>query len=262
MADEIALLKAVLSGPDEDAPRLSFAEWCEGRSEPTTRARGDFIRTQLSLANLDVTAHPREEYSLRYQSEKLDRRHHQDWGGEVGALVEEYRFDRGFVEFVGLPAEEFLELASGVFALAPIRHLRLTEVTHVAGVLFDSPHLSAIRSLDLSRCGLADSEVAQLAASPYLTELRWLSLAENEVGVAGAGALAASFSLPHLRYVNFRGNRFEPNLRHTFDGGDVIDSWLPDDGIALEEQYGRLPWLRHAATGVMDTIPNRFRLGT
>ncbi len=262
MADEIELLKAVLSSPDEDVPRLSFAQWCEGRSDPPTTARGDFIRTQLSLANLDVTAHPREEYSLRYQSEKLDRRYHQDWGGEVGALVEEYRFDRGFVEFVALLAGEFLELASRVFSLAPIRHLRLTEVSRAEGVLFNSPHLSGIRSLDLSRCGLADSDVAQLAASPFLTELRWLSIAENEVGVEGAGALAASFSLPHLRYVNFRGNRFEPNLRHTFDGGYVVDSWLPDDGMALEEQYGRLPWLRHAANGVMDAIPNRFRLGS
>jgi uncharacterized protein (TIGR02996 family) len=41
------LLAAVLAEPDDDTPRLIFADWCEDNGEP---GRAAFIRTQIAIA--------------------------------------------------------------------------------------------------------------------------------------------------------------------------------------------------------------------
>jgi uncharacterized protein (TIGR02996 family) len=47
MSDEAALLAAIMSHPDEDTPRLVYADWLDenGASE-----RAEFIRLQIGLA--------------------------------------------------------------------------------------------------------------------------------------------------------------------------------------------------------------------
>jgi uncharacterized protein (TIGR02996 family) len=48
VSDEEALLRAIWAEPDDDAPRLVYAEWLEenGQSE-----RAEFIRVQCVLAH-------------------------------------------------------------------------------------------------------------------------------------------------------------------------------------------------------------------
>jgi uncharacterized protein (TIGR02996 family) len=45
--NEKAFLEAVLANPDDDAPRLIFADWLEERGQA---ARAEFIRLQIRLA--------------------------------------------------------------------------------------------------------------------------------------------------------------------------------------------------------------------
>ncbi|HUR53454.1 MAG TPA: TIGR02996 domain-containing protein, partial [Gemmataceae bacterium] len=47
MTDGDALLAAILAEPDEDTPRLMYADWLE---EEGRRERAEFIRTQIALA--------------------------------------------------------------------------------------------------------------------------------------------------------------------------------------------------------------------
>jgi uncharacterized protein (TIGR02996 family) len=48
MADESAFRAAVLAAPDDDGPRLVYADWLEERGDPY----GELIRTQCKLAGL------------------------------------------------------------------------------------------------------------------------------------------------------------------------------------------------------------------
>jgi uncharacterized protein (TIGR02996 family) len=48
MSDEPALLKAIIAHPDEDTPRLAYADWLDEHGAPL---RADFIRTQCRLAS-------------------------------------------------------------------------------------------------------------------------------------------------------------------------------------------------------------------
>src|SRR5262245_28444157 len=58
--DGSALLAAILAHPDEDTPRLVYADWLDEqaaeRSEPVPCPRAEFIRVQCELAQLDRTA--------------------------------------------------------------------------------------------------------------------------------------------------------------------------------------------------------------
>ena len=49
MSERDAFLQAVCEHPEDDAPRLVFADWLEEHGDP---ARADFIRTQIELAKL------------------------------------------------------------------------------------------------------------------------------------------------------------------------------------------------------------------
>lgn len=261
MAKEDELLKAVLDSPDDDAPRLAYADWCEQQSDPQTRARGEFIRAQITLVNLGQGMPHEQKFELGYREETLERDYRLAWAGSLATLVDDFQYDRGFVELVALSARGFLDRAPQLFALAPIRHLKLTEVRIVADELFASPHLRKIRSLDISRCGLNDAHIKMLAESPELRQLRWLSVAENNIGFDGADALAASTQLKRLTYANFFGNPVNPCAKYSQENEFIMATWLPDEGKLLEARHGYVPWLHRDAQTIYDLVPDRFRLG-
>lgn len=52
MTTQEALLAAILADPDDDLPRLAYADWCE---EMGNQARADMIRAQLADPNDNLT---------------------------------------------------------------------------------------------------------------------------------------------------------------------------------------------------------------
>ena len=253
MTQEDALLGAVLAAPDDDAPRLAFADLMDSAGDP----RGRFIRMSLDLARLDPEA-PRATI-LAVEVGELADQHGASWAGPVAALVAHYVFHRGFVAEVTLTARALLDHAPQLFAAAPIQHLNLTGTSGLEAELFGSPHLARIRSLRLNQCGLDDDALRLLADSPHLGELRWLSLLFNRIGLPGAEALAASKRLPRLAYVDFTGNPVDPGRQFATDQGVVADSWLPEEGELLDEKYGPIPWLHYEAKTMADLPPSRYR---
>jgi|SRR5579883_697815 len=53
MSDESALLAAIFAYPDEDTPRLIYADWLEEHGQPE---RAEFIRLQITLTSEYTTA--------------------------------------------------------------------------------------------------------------------------------------------------------------------------------------------------------------
>ena len=49
MSIEQAFLADIIAHPDDDAPRLIYADWLEENGQPE---RGEFIRLQIKLATL------------------------------------------------------------------------------------------------------------------------------------------------------------------------------------------------------------------
>src|SRR5436190_4390863 len=107
MREREALLAAVCEAPDDDAPRLVFADWCEEHGEPH---RAEFIRLQLRLAALDEDD-PAREVPERRETE-LWAAHHTQWKAEIPrwpGVKTEGRFRRGFAESACFTAGAFVK---------------------------------------------------------------------------------------------------------------------------------------------------------
>lgn len=257
MATETELLKLVLAKPDDDAPRLAYAEWCAALPDPIVKARADLIRLQLAASR------QRQRFGgPAADARKLIAIHGPRWIASSGLtpLVADAEFVRGFPECVTVPARTWMEKATDLRALAPIRHLNLVGCIGNFREAIQSEAMEGIRSIGIRQQGIVDTDLAALATSLHLHSLRWLSVAENAVTETGAVAIAGSSLLPELRWVNFHENPFNPNERHSHDQGAVVESWLPPEGEALERRFGRLRWLRSGAENIYDTEPDRFTL--
>ena len=261
MADQDAPLSAVLNNPDDDAPRVAYADWCARQDDAPNQARAEFIRLQIEMAHMDRAAVNRgEAYHQRHRESELTREYGARWAGLVAGMVTSYEFDRGFVELLALRARNWLDRAALLHGMAPIRHLNLTRARDAAQELLSSPSLGLIRSLSLDSCGLTDDHIAMLAGSPAVTELRWLSIADNQVSMRGAEAMAASPYLKKLAFAQFIGNYVDPCEQGGDDSGIIVATWFPPEGEQLESRYGFLPWLHRDGATRDDFYPDRFRL--
>src|SRR4051812_26631197 len=86
MSDAAALLAAICAAPDDDAPRLVYADWLDEHGQPE---RAEFIRVQCALSRTDSPA-------LREREDRLWTAHHDKLAGPLAAPGVRYRFERGF----------------------------------------------------------------------------------------------------------------------------------------------------------------------
>src|SRR5262245_2269860 len=108
MAEQDELLQAVLDQPDDDAPRLAYADWCAQQSDEPTRTRAEFIRAQIRLTRQINNLTYEEWFDLSQREEKLRKTYRAVWASTLGLLVNDYTFNRGFVEYVSMSARGFL----------------------------------------------------------------------------------------------------------------------------------------------------------
>src|SRR5207237_8177394 len=98
-----AFLRTIAAAPDDDAPRLVYADWLEERGDP----RGTSVRAQCALAALPDDA-PRR-HDLEQAERQLLAAHAADWTRDLAGRVSGWQFRRGFVAEVTLSAAAFLE---------------------------------------------------------------------------------------------------------------------------------------------------------
>jgi uncharacterized protein (TIGR02996 family) len=187
------LYQAVLDAPDDDGPRLAYADWLEDNGDPD---RAQFIRLQC---HLERTAPSSANYQrLQVESSHLLARGRKRWlGGRKNYRGVEWNFLRGFPEAVYVSSFEALRAHEAEIFRHPVQRVSFAEEPAFAEFV-TSPILARVRELDLSYCHLTDAAARRLAASPHLRQLTWLSLANNSLTPAGAEALAAA-DMPLLR---------------------------------------------------------------
>jgi uncharacterized protein (TIGR02996 family) len=197
-----ALLRDIVEDPEDDAPRLVYADWLEDHGRPE---RAELIRAQIALASPPEGG--AERRALRAREAELLEKHEEEWVGPLKQLgVRAGSLRRGLVEGVTLPARRFLEHGEQLLALAPVHSVKLTDARRALGELAKCPLLARLSGLDLSGNELQADDVRSLL-SPHLSGLRRLDLSDNPIGPAGVKALAASPHLAGLRRLALRGVR-------------------------------------------------------
>ncbi len=177
------LLAAIREHPDDDLPRLAFADWLEEQGE---LERSSFIRRQIELASWP-------EWDPRWQRACVldyDRFWGLPWRDALPPLPRGLRWDaerpywRGFPERVVGSAEAFREHAEEVAALAPVRSLVLAKSSSESIVrLARSPVLARLRELNISD-GIDTATLRALGESPHAAHLEQLELFGSTPGEA------------------------------------------------------------------------------
>src|SRR5262249_20802400 len=106
-------LRAILENPDDDTPRLVYADWLEERDDP----RGEFIRVQCRLARMSGEDPLRPDLEARERD--LLASHGEGWVGPLRPWVTGWTFRRGFLERVRVTVPVYLEHADVLLRLAP-----------------------------------------------------------------------------------------------------------------------------------------------
>jgi uncharacterized protein (TIGR02996 family) len=257
-----ALLAAVIAEPDDDAPRLVYADHLSSAGDP----RGEFIQVQCMLRRRLWGADGRSGSSkgepsppnaeqLRARELELFAVHAKTWLASARPYLQSWCWRRGFLDIVEanakfLPgaavvlAEHPLDLNFGALKAAELaaldgadlhdlRALELGSTLNnktVRGLL--GKNLSGLQTLNTTNTSLRDEGVAALATDSHLTSLRTWSLEGVAVETKGAAAIAASSVLRSLRVLNVRKT-----------GVDA-------DGVVAIARSSRLPALRTVVLGV------------
>jgi uncharacterized protein (TIGR02996 family) len=123
MSTEDALLRAIRDMPDEDTPRLVYADYLE---EEGFSARAEFIRVQVELARLPEWDARRN--ALEDRQHELLAEHECSWLGvppDAMAELTEWTFERGFVNEVAASPYFMRGPGTDLCAAHPVRRWRV-----------------------------------------------------------------------------------------------------------------------------------------
>jgi uncharacterized protein (TIGR02996 family) len=254
-ATDTAFLRAILANPDDDAPRLIYADWLDEQGDAD---RAEFIRLQIRLARMD--SDDPDRFSVGSRAEELRRAHHIEWVNHLPQFdhVNWEVFDRGFISAVKFETPDaFFAHAREVFAAAPIHELRLHQFYwRDAARLAESRFLRRIRVLDLNdgnRIGISGAE--SLMASPHLGNLVVLKLGRNALGSAAVRAIGHAGYVRNLHILRLeRNDLFDDGLTYISESPaltrlqklDMSRTRTGDAAVkklAASKQVTRLRWL-------------------
>ncbi|HVK09244.1 MAG TPA: TIGR02996 domain-containing protein [Gemmataceae bacterium] len=185
-ADGAALLRAVIETPADDAPRLVYADWLDDHGRP---AWAEFIRLQVAAAREpcpNTWVPPRQACAApdcrgcrQFRDRMADLYRQPDltdavWAGWNPPVVG-VGFDRGFIETAAVAPEGFTQVAGRLFALQPLRSVRLagrrSELTKTGAVWYSEEQIG----LSPAQMGASvPRAVYELMASPKVRG-RWIA---------------------------------------------------------------------------------------
>jgi uncharacterized protein (TIGR02996 family) len=238
MSDEDAILAAISAHPQEDTPRLAYADWLD---EHGLHIKAEFIRVQIAvktISELPSVEQGKQIHLFRRQQELLDD-HLADLVGPLANDLGYFDviFDRGFVAELKLDAGRLLKHAGAIRALKPLPEITVKDVAWwlrekgditeelqlASAIIMQSDERSdpvpldvgsisgsfafkapwtRLRKLDVSRCGIGDAGILTIVGNnefDLFPSLSDLDVTANDIGDEGIRMLVRSPGWPRLR---------------------------------------------------------------
>jgi uncharacterized protein (TIGR02996 family) len=212
MDHERAFHEAITEQPDDDLHRLAWADWLDDHGQ---HARAAFVRAQLRLATLaddDLARDPLED-----EADDLLAAHDAEWVGRLAQLALEWQWRRGCIEQVTVRADTLIEHGKELFALAPIREVRLLGGAESFAPLAACEVLQRVEALDLGVSArgwlhlradeLRERHLTALLTSPHLKRLTSLNLSEQPIEGPLLQALIDARAFQRLAHLSLRSCR-------------------------------------------------------
>src|SRR6478672_7525843 len=103
---EEAFWQSIQEAPEDDAPRLIYADWLEEQGGAAQTARAEFIRVQCELARLPEDSDRRA--ALEKREGALWKKHGKEWRAPLRPFSPKILFRRGFPDEVLVQGKTFL----------------------------------------------------------------------------------------------------------------------------------------------------------
>jgi uncharacterized protein (TIGR02996 family) len=213
MSDELALLTAIIANPDEDTPRLMFADWLQENGQPE---RAEFIRVQIEITPLP-DRHTRPLHDRAPDNARITRfrelfaAHQEEWLRPLGVKIPRATFRRGFVEELCVTPDELLKIGDAILCREMLSSIEVvpppddTEDVRedppgdmVLRRLASWPGRGRLRALRVAGMPLTSGAVGAFLASPPVCGLRSLDIGSCTFGAPVVRAVSASANLPEL----------------------------------------------------------------
>jgi uncharacterized protein (TIGR02996 family) len=190
MTDRDALFAAICAQPDEDMPRLAFADFLQEEGGKENAFRAEYIRGAIRVAREELwspawkAANKKwEKYATKVRSRASDRT--LPWVAHLRGRVVVFEFDRGFVGHVTVYSKRFVAEGERFFAQDPIRSVKFASLDSKSGSvplkqLLACPHLARVAKLGLETTSLGDKDLALMGGAKNLAGLRSLTLSGNQ----------------------------------------------------------------------------------
>jgi uncharacterized protein (TIGR02996 family) len=170
MDDRDALLRAVAAAPDDDLPRLVFADWFDENGDPD---RAVFVRAQVEFARhwrsgQGLNDHARQQFRERWAE------HQARWRAElpvIPGVLWDLVFHRGFIERASVDTDRTaVDHFDDLFGRTPLLHLTVKRFTGATGFAAREPlrHLKTCRlTIPVDADERAVEELLACTAYPY-----------------------------------------------------------------------------------------------
>lgn len=229
---EAALLRAIAAAPDEDTPRLVYADYLDEQGDPARAARAEFIRAHIRLERLPSGApeHGVTQEQVRHLLVEWDA----VWqAGLPPGFTRLAYYRRGFPYRAALTAS----LADGTDdpRLQLIECLELfpdvapRELTRVLGW----PLFARVKELVIRGHRVLGWAGTRVLAEGRFPRLERLILARQGIGAPGLRALAESWGFPRLRELDVSYNEIPAEALEAFGASTLrkrlvrLESWNP-----------------------------------
>ncbi len=241
-------LAAVAANPDEDTPRLVFADWLQ---EHGRDAHAEFVRLQCEMARWPAGAP--EQDALGPRLSELWEELHPGWQPEFAAVglpnVRCDQFARGFLDPPELYhhrrsahpfAWNLLRTAATIYATDDSSEDDQDDMAEDDQVDLANPNLWRCVHLFGERNGLQCKDLAPFATAGHFSRLEMLDLGRNQIGPVGVDSLVRCPSFRRLSSIRLDTNPIGDTgaarlasaawLRR-FDVVDLSDCGISDNGL-------------------------------
>ncbi len=245
-ADEDGLLEAIVSNPEDDVPRLVYADWLE--------EQGETDRAEL----LRIGPEPAED-AAKAAFKALVKRVTPEVPEEFKKSIHRLTFTNGLlaavVQMRGLLTKAFQD--RGGPWLRSVRTFKLTIVgnTKTWEKVAAMPLMGHLRNLDVGGCALGKEGLTGLIGSPHFKGLYSINLSNNRLSRPDTiKALVECATLPRLVNLDLSGNWLNqevvrallawPQARH-LTALNLSGNWIHAGGVALVAESEALANLSH-----------------
>jgi uncharacterized protein (TIGR02996 family) len=270
MSLEAVFWQAVRDAPDDDTPRLVYADWLTDRGDRSSLARAEHIRLQCALARLHPDA---RRHELVREVQALEQEYAEDWlrplrehyplGGDQKAIP---FFIRGFVERLHLEPlrEDYLARIEPFLRQHPVRTLtiqcrRPLDPNQTLTAVAECPALDRLTTLGSTARGQLHRRTIQaLSDASHLSGLHTFDI-WCDLDVGTLRFLMASSLLDHVTHLRTSAlpDQGIPALREIVQSPRAgrllsldLGSWtIGDSGVRLLVQSPGLTSLRVLGLG-------------